>query len=211
MVFARTGAPTHTRGDQTTMNKKRLPLIALPVALALSACAADDASTAGPHVRPSPQEVMNRCLAYVATPGFAPPTEATLSARQWQRYVSCKLGGNMFANPKKVPSDTEAVVSIRLAPDGSVTSAKLLRSSGNDTYDEAVRDAIDAASPLPAAPPSLHVARVDMRFHPVRVNPVALQTGTPAIGGTNAGVGIEDESHWRVQHCTTVGGVSACN
>jgi TonB family protein len=193
------------------MNRKRLLLVAVSLALVLSACAADDVSTAGPHVRPSPQEVMNRCLAFIATPGFAPPTEATLSAQQWRRYVSCKLGGNMFSNPKKVPIDTEAIVSIHLAPDGSVLSAKLLRSSGNDDYDESVRNAIDAASPLPAAPPALRVARVDLHFHPVRVNPVALQGGTPAIGGTNAGVGIQDESHWREQRCTTVGGVSECN
>ncbi|HYA59203.1 MAG TPA: hypothetical protein VED85_02485, partial [Burkholderiaceae bacterium] len=69
------------------MNQKSLLLAAISIALALSACATDGMSTAGPHVRPSPEEVMSRCLAFVATPGFAPPTEATLSAQQWRRYV----------------------------------------------------------------------------------------------------------------------------
>lgn len=193
------------------MNKKRPFLIAVPLALALAACASDDLSTVGPHVRPSPQEVMNRCLAFVATPGFAPPTEASLSSWQWRRYVSCKLGGNMLVNPKKVPLDAEAVVSISVASDGSIRSVKLLHSTGNDDYDESVEHAIDAASPLPAVPLPLHIARIDMHFHPVRVNPIALKEGTPAIGGTNAGVGLSDESHWRVQHCNSVGGVSACN
>lgn len=193
------------------MNKKRPFLIAVPLALALAACASDDLSTAGPHVRPSPQEVMNRCLAFVATPGFAPPTEASLSSWQWRRYVSCKLGGNMLVNPKKVPLDAEAVVSISVASDGSIRSVKLLHSTGNDDYDESVEHAIDVASPLPAVPLPLHIARIDMHFHPVRVNPIALKAGPPAIDGTNAGVGLSDESHWRVQHCNSVGGVSACN
>ncbi|WP_322033283.1 energy transducer TonB [Paraburkholderia sp. J76] len=177
------------------MNKKRLPLIAFPLALVLSACASDDVLQAGPHVRPSPQTVMNRCLAAVATPGFAPPSEATLSSSQWKRYVSCKLGGNMFANPKKVPVETEAIVSIRAAADGSIVSVKLLHSSGNDDYDEAVERAIGAAAPLPPVPASLHVARIDMRFHPVRVNPLALQPGQPGINGANGREGSAGNSH----------------
>lgn len=177
------------------MHKKRLPLSAFSLFLMLSACASDDVSQVGPHVRPSPQMVMNRCLAAVATPGFAQPTETGLSAWQWKRYVSCKLGGNMFANPKKVPADTEAIVSIRAASDGSIVSVKLLRSSGNDDYDEAVERAIDAAAPLPAVPQALHIARIDMHFHPVRVNPLALQPGQPGIDGANNAGGRSGDSH----------------
>jgi TonB family protein len=138
---------------------------------------------------------MNRCLAAVATPGFAPPTETTLSALQWKRYVSCKLGGNMVANPKKIPADTEAIVSIRAASDGSIVSVKLLRSSGNDDYDEAVERAIDAAAPLPAVPLALHIGRIDMHFHPVRVNPLALQPGQPGIDGAGSGGARAGDSH----------------
>jgi len=182
-------------GHETIMNKKRLPLIVLPMTLMLGACASDDVSQVGPHVRPSPQMVMNRCLAAVATPGFAPPTETTLSSWQWKRYVGCKLGGNMFVNPKKIPADTEAIVSIRAASDGSIVSVKLLRSSGNDDYDYAVERAIDAAAPLPAVPQALHIARIDMHFHPARVNPLALQPGQPGLDGVGNGEGRADGSH----------------
>jgi TonB family protein len=196
------------------MKKNQRLLIVLPFLFALSGCASDDPTSAGPHVRPTPEQVMNRCLNSVATSGFGPPTESTLSSWQWRRYVNCKLGGNMLLNPKKVPLDTEAVVSIRLASDGSVVSVKLLHSSGNDEYDEDVQRAIDAASPLPPAPLALHLTRIDMHFRPVRVNPLVLQSGAPgtaAIGGTNAGVGISDETHWRVKNCNTAHGVSECD
>ena len=182
-------------GHETTMNKKRLPLIVFPLALMLSACASDDVSQAGPHLRPSPQLVMNRCLAAVATPGFAPPTEASLDSWQWRRYVNCKLGGNMLVNPKKVPLDTEAIVSIRAASDGSIVSVTLLRSSGNDDLDEAVERAIAAAAPLPAVPRALHIARIDLHFHPVRVNPLALQPGQPGIHGAGNSEARSGDSH----------------
>ncbi|WP_321884533.1 energy transducer TonB [Paraburkholderia bannensis] len=196
------------------MKKNRRLLIVFPLLLALLAlngCASDDPTSAGPHVRATPAQVMQRCLNTVAPPGFASPTEATLSASQWRRYVSCKLGGNMFANQKRVPLDSEAVVSIRLAGDGSIVSVKLLHSSGNDELDDDVQRAIDAASPLPPAPSALHLSRVDLHFRPVRVNLAALQGGTPAIGGTNAGVGIVDETLWRVKNCNTAHGVSECD
>ncbi|WP_310629825.1 energy transducer TonB [Paraburkholderia sp.] len=193
------------------MNKKRLLLSAFPCMLALAACASDDPDVAGPQVHPSPEAVMNRCLASVAETGAPVPTEATLDARQWERYVNCKLGGNMFANPKKVPVETEAVVSIRATPDGRILSVKLLHSSGHADYDAVVERAIDVASPLPPVPSALRIARIDLHFHPVRVNPLALQTGSPAIGGMNVGVGISDQSHWRAEHCNIVNGVSACD
>lgn len=196
------------------MKKNHRLLIVFPFIaclLALNGCASDDPTAAGPHVRPTPGQVMTRCLNAVAAQGFGPPTESTLSSWQWKRYVSCKLGSNMFVSQKKVPLDSDAVVSIRLASDGSIVSVKLLHSSGNDDLDDAVARAIDAASPLPSAPVALHLSRVDLHFHPVRVNPAILQGGTPAIGGTNAGVGIRDETHWRIKNCNGVAGVSECD
>lgn len=193
------------------MKKNRRLLIVFPFLLALNGCASDDPPSAGSHAHLTPAQVMDRCLNAVAPPGFAPPTEATLGASQWRRYVSCKLGGNLTSNPRKVPHATEAVISIRLATDGSIVSVQQLHSSGNDEYDEDVRRAIDAATPLPAAPAALHLTRVDMHFHPASIDPLVLQGGAPAIGGTNAGVGISDETHWRIKNCNGVGGVSECD
>lgn len=200
------------------MNKKRLlPTAAVPAALALAltlalaGCASEDTPSAGPHRWLTPEQVTQRCLAYVATPGFAPPTETTLSAPQWRRYVACKIESNLRARGSKLTGDPVAVVTILVAPDGAITSVALAGSSGSDEWDEAARRAIDAASPLPPVPPSLHVARVDMRFRPVKIDPIALKEGVPAIGSSNAGAGLSGESHWSVHHCNTVGAATACN
>jgi TonB family protein len=128
------------------------------------------------YEQPSPQVVMNRCLTSVAMPGRTVPTEATLNSTQWRRYVGCKIGGNIFAMLKRGSEDVEATVSIRVAPDGSITSVELLNSSGNVDYDEAVKHAIKVASPLPAVPPPVRLVRLDIHFRPSRMKPVAQQS-----------------------------------
>ncbi|QHE91869.1 cell envelope integrity protein TolA [Pandoraea fibrosis] len=68
-------------------------------------------------------------------------------------------GGDTEGNPT-------AVVAVRLAPDGSVLSMQLVKSSGNPAWDAAVQAAITKSDPLPRdtngkAPPS-----VNLRFSP---------------------------------------------
>ncbi|WP_322014476.1 energy transducer TonB [Paraburkholderia sp. J12] len=162
--------------------------------------------TANTPELPPPQTVTSHCLARVATPGFAPPTESTLSGTQWERYVSCRLGSNMVVASASVSGNPEAVVSMTLTASGTVDTVRLLRSSGNAAWDEAVERAIGAAAPFPPAPSTLHVGRVEMRFRP---GPP--RAGVAAIGGTNAGMGLEGGSHWSVHHCTTIGSATACN
>jgi TonB family protein len=194
-------------------NPKRLRPAAVSAALALmlSACASEETSSVDPHRWPTTAEVMQRCLAYVATPGFTPPTETTLSGQQWRRYVACKIESNLHARSSKLSGDPVATVTMRVAPDGAITSVTLASTSGSDEWDEATRRAIDAATPLPAVPPSLHVARVDMHFRPAKIDPVALKEGGAAIDGSNAGTGLTGESHWSERHCNTVGAATACN
>jgi TonB family protein len=196
-----------------TLNGKHRLLTAVPAALALTlgACASEEASSTGPHHWLTPEQVTQRCLAYVATPGFTAPTETTLSAPQWRRYVACKIESNLHARSSKLTGDPVAVVTIRVAPDGAITSVTLASTSGSDEWDEAAHRAIDAALPLPAVPSSLHVSRVDMRFRPAKIDPIALKEGVPAIDGTNAGSGLTGESHWSVHQCNTVGAATACN
>ncbi len=101
----------------------------------------------------------------------------------------------MRINPKKVPPDAQAIVSIRAAPDGAIVSVTLLRSSGNDDLDEAVERGIAAASPLPPVPRALHIARIDMHFHPIRVDPLAVQPGQPGIDSAHNHEGSGGDSH----------------
>ena len=49
----------------------------------------------------------------------------------------------------EVNSKLKCVYTVALAPDGSVLSATLLKSSGNDNLDQSARQAIIASSPLP--------------------------------------------------------------
>jgi colicin import membrane protein len=48
-----------------------------------------------------------------------------------------------------VPPTLRAVVEVRAAPDGTITSRRLVKSSGNATWDDAVLRAIDRTSELP--------------------------------------------------------------
>jgi TonB family protein len=189
--------------------------VALAALAALAGCASSPpppgpspapTPTASTPELPSPQTVTSRCLARVATPGFAPPAESTLSGTQWERYVSCRLASNMVVAATSVSGNPEAVVSMTLTASGAVDAVRLSRSSGNAAWDEAVERALGVAGPFPPAPSTLHVGRVEMRFRPGPPQP-----GVEAIGGTNAGVGLEGGSHWSVHHCTTIGSATACN
>ncbi len=191
--------------------KGLLPALLLGAALviALAGCAGAGVSAGamtGAPPLPAPETVTSHCLARVTMAGFTPPTEATLSATQWERYVSCRLGSNMVVATARVSDDPVATVSMTLKPDGTVDTVTLSRSSGSAAWDEAVERAIGAAPPFPPAPATLHIARVEMRFRP---GPP--QKGVEAIGSTNAGAGLAGESHWSMRQCTTVGAATACN
>lgn len=175
------------------MNKTYCRLLALsPFALSLlTACAYD-----APPL-PERETVANRCQSYAeAYDGQALPAERA-AVEKWHRYVSCTLGSYMVIGQGEVRDNPEAVVSIRLRPDGSVDSASLLRPTGNAAWDAAVQRAITAAWPLPAAPANGRLARIDMHFR-------------PTLQRTNGSAGISDTSHWSIRHCTRSGGAAAC-
>ncbi|MFO0754382.1 MAG: cell envelope integrity protein TolA [Thermodesulfovibrionales bacterium] len=66
--------------------------------------------------------------------------------------------------PETLDRDLEAVISIRVAKDGSVTIDRLEKSSGNRLFDRSVMSAIAKASPLPAPPPGAE--EMEVRFRP---------------------------------------------
>lgn len=187
----------------TGRHRGRCLLIGMAICL-LDACSTsgwDDDS--GPAL-PSAEDTMNQCLAQAA-PHARPLADTghlslNLSRQEWSRYVGCTLARNMRVARDSVADNPEATVSIHLAADGAVTSIDLPQSSGNPAWDKAVQRAIAAASPLPRAPATLQASRVDMQFRP-----------HPEATGIGGSTGLTAESHWTVRHCTTVGGVSACN
>jgi len=68
---------------------------------------------------------------------------------------------------EQVQGNPEAVYQVALLPSGEVLSTRLIKSSGNKAYDEAVDRAILAASPLPKPDqPSLFQRQLELRFRP---------------------------------------------
>lgn len=63
---------------------------------------------------------------------------------------------------EEINGNPAAVVAVRMAPDGSILSARLARSSGNAAWDNAVLRAVSLSDPLPrdesgAAPPEIRI------------------------------------------------------
>jgi colicin import membrane protein len=90
--------------------------------------------------------------------GQAGATGAPQSTGTAQREAgpSASYAGKIIARVRpnivlteSVPPTLRAVVEVRAAPDGTITSRRLVKSSGNPTWDEAVLRAIDRTGDLP--------------------------------------------------------------
>jgi colicin import membrane protein len=117
------------------------------------------------------REELNRELASATpkpgAPTVAPPLPGDPKARaQWADRIRAKIRSNIVLPPELV-GNPEAVFDVELLPTGEVRAAKLRRSSGSRTYDEAVERAILKSSPLPL-PERREVfeARLELRFRP---------------------------------------------
>lgn len=80
--------------------------------------------------------------------------------------VRRRVRSNLVFDPDTVTGNPVAVVAVQMAPDGSILSKRMLQSSGNGPYDEAVLRAVERADPLPLdingkAPP-----RIVLHFRP---------------------------------------------
>ena len=101
--------------------------------------------------------------------GMAGATGAPQSTGTAQRDAgpSASYGGKIQARvkpnivlPDSLPSTLRAEVELRVAADGTITSRRLVKSSGNSTWDDAVLRAIDRTDTLPKddngkVPPSI--------------------------------------------------------
>ncbi|MBI3593315.1 MAG: cell envelope integrity protein TolA [Nitrospirae bacterium] len=65
--------------------------------------------------------------------------------------------------PESLDRDLEAIISIKIAKDGSVTIDRVEKSSGSPLFDRSVLRAINMASPLP---PPLKETEIGVRFRP---------------------------------------------
>ena len=63
--------------------------------------------------------------------------------------ISARVKPNIVFNPDDVSGNPVAEVEVRTAPDGKIMSRKLIKSSGNKAWDEAVIKALDKTDTLP--------------------------------------------------------------
>ena len=138
----------------------------LSFAFLSTACTTENTARRDEPPLPSAADVTTHCLAQAAGNGKPLSTAGEMNVAQWRRYVSCALTSNMIVASNSTPGSPEAIVSLRINPDGSLASVALLNTSGSEAWDAAVQRAIVAASPLPPAPPTQHAARIDMHFKP---------------------------------------------
>jgi colicin import membrane protein len=117
------------------------------------------------------QEQLNRELASATpkpgAPTAGPPLLGDPKARaQWADRIRAKIRGNIVL-PPDLAGNPEAVFDVELLPTGEVLTAKLRRSSGVRTYDDAVERAILKSSPLPLPERGeVFERRLELRFRP---------------------------------------------
>ncbi|MEO8719194.1 MAG: energy transducer TonB [Burkholderiales bacterium] len=84
----------------------------------------------------------------------------------WIDRIRAKIRGNIFL-PLSIQGNPEAVVLVTLLPTGDVLPPKLVFSSGNSAYDDAVLRAIIKSSPLPKPDSAdLFQRELKLTFHP---------------------------------------------
>jgi colicin import membrane protein len=92
-------------------------------------------------------------------------TGGTASAGYAER-VRAKVKPNIVFDPEAVSGNPTAVVAVQMAPDGSIMSRRLTKSSGNGAYDEAVLRAVDRSDPLPRDTNGKAPSSVTLTFRP---------------------------------------------
>lgn len=95
----------------------------------------------------------------------AAPSGASGSAAAGSDYYSMvvKKIRQEWVFPESLDRNLEAIISIRIAKDGSVRIDKIEKSSGNQLFDRYALRAINKASPLPPPPQEMEVG---VRFYP---------------------------------------------
>lgn len=136
-------------------------LLLVACAFALNGCAVSDkdvgsASPTSPEFTPESNVAALQRLRQAQQP----------AAADYAERVRRKVKSNLAFDPDTVNGNPVAVVAVQMAPDGSILSRRLMQSSGNRPYDEAVLRAVERSDPLPrdingTAPP-----RIVLHFRP---------------------------------------------
>jgi colicin import membrane protein len=97
------------------------------------------------------EENLKRMMGQMDAPLSATGTGARNAAPSagYAGRIVARLKPSLRGLIDSIPGNPAAIVSIHCGPDGSIISRKIVKSSGNDTWDSAVLRAIDATGQLP--------------------------------------------------------------
>lgn len=110
------------------------------------------------------QEAQDREAARQAAAQAASERQVRLA--QWADALVRHIARN-WVRPPGAADRFECLVQVALLPDGTVTSAKIVKSCGNALLDKSVEDAVFRASPLPKpTDPSVFERDLSIRFIP---------------------------------------------
>jgi len=90
----------------------------------------------------------------------------TKALNEYIARIQAKVKGNWIL-PQDIQGNPEAIFLVAQLPTGEVLTIKLIKSSGNRAYDDAVERAILKSSPLPLPPPGVPFSReLKLTFRP---------------------------------------------
>lgn len=117
------------------------------------------------------KENLQRLLAQAGGGQGAPGSTGTAArnAARSQSYVGIlreHIKTKLFFDTSGLSRDIEAIVEVRATATGTVLSRRLIRSSGNDAYDNAILRAVEAASPLPRDKDGTVPGTLELSFKP---------------------------------------------
>lgn len=104
-------------------------------------------------------------------PDLADIAGKQLSQQEMDRYIAMIEAAvqRNWKVPASVDYARDPLVELRLQPDGSVTSVRILESSGNAALDASLIRAIQAAAPFTLPQQQFEAFRINtMRFHPLK-------------------------------------------
>ena len=67
----------------------------------------------------------------------------------WRDKVLKKVKPLITFNPESVSGNPEAIIQLKLAPDGAILGREIIKSSGISSFDQAILNAIDRAQTIP--------------------------------------------------------------
>ncbi|MFM9880105.1 MAG: energy transducer TonB [Burkholderiaceae bacterium] len=109
------------------------------------------------------EDNLRRIAGLAGAAGSAP--QATVLSDSYQALIQARIQPYIVVT-EDLPKTLLAIVQVRAAPDGTITSRTLIKSSGNRVWDDAVLKAIDKTDALPRNVDGRVPSPLDIGFRP---------------------------------------------